>query len=182
MYNLLLNLGANGEVIDIHGRKASYYLTNPQELYIEGVGGTSNTRKSFRTSRFSRGRRISPISPKSSPSPPVTTVQTQPSRSSAGAIAKPPQYSLNSCTRAQIRIWIHEKDISKLEKIVWSGNGDKLLLETTNNPKVRRFLDNVPYLLHNIKLIHTAAIHNDVEGLKVVGILLMCVLLFPFDR
>lgn len=70
-------------------------------------------------------------------------------------------------TRAQIRIWIHEKDISKLEQIVWSGNGDKLLLETTNNPKVRRFLDNVPQLLHHIKLIHTAAIHNDVEGLKV---------------
>jgi ankyrin repeat protein len=71
-------------------------------------------------------------------------------------------------TRAQIRIWIHERDIAKLESIVWSGNGDKLLTETTNNSKVKKFLDNVPHLLTRIKSIHTAAIHNDVNSLKVL--------------
>jgi len=76
--------------------------------------------------------------------------------------------SASNITRAQIRIWIHERDISKLENIVWSGNGDKLLTETTNNSKVRRFLDNVPHLLSRIKSIHTAAIHNDVNSLKVL--------------
>ena len=54
-----------------------------------------------------------------------------------------------------------------MEKIVWSGNGDKLLLETTNNGKVRRFLDNVPHLLSRIKSIHTASINNDLDGMKV---------------
>lgn len=72
-----------------------------------------------------------------------------------------------SVSRAQIRIWIHEKDIPKLERIVWSGNGDKLLLETSNNGKVRRFLDNVPHLLARIKAVHAASINNDIEALKV---------------
>ncbi|CAG7786322.1 unnamed protein product [Allacma fusca] len=72
----------------------------------------------------------------------------------------------STITRAQIRIWIHERDVGKLEKIVWNGHGDKLLLETTNNAKVKKFLLNVPHLLSKIKSIHSAAINNDVETIK----------------
>jgi len=70
-------------------------------------------------------------------------------------------------TRAQIRIWIHERDIGRLEKIVWNGHGDKLLMETTKHGIVRRFLDAVPHLLARIKQVHIAAIQNDVDSLKV---------------
>lgn len=69
-------------------------------------------------------------------------------------------------SRAQIRIWIHEKDISKLEQIVWDGQGDKLLLETTNNSRVRRFLDNVPHLLGLIRGVHGASVGGDLARLK----------------
>lgn len=70
MYNLLINLGANSDLSDIHGNKPLYYVQHPEELDIEGPnpnagGGTGTTGAG--TGRLSRGkrRRISPISKES---------------------------------------------------------------------------------------------------------------------
>lgn len=48
---------------------------------------------------------------------------------------------------SNIRIWIHDKDIPKLTKVLWEGQGMRLRTETSNNPKVKRFLDSVPYVM-----------------------------------
>lgn len=48
---------------------------------------------------------------------------------------------------SSIRIWIHEKDIKKLTKVLWEGEGMRLCRETSNNKKVKSFLDAVPYVM-----------------------------------
>jgi hypothetical protein len=54
MYELLVSLKANPEIVDIHAHKAIYYMSHPEELDIEGPARS-----------ISRGkrRRKSPISP-----------------------------------------------------------------------------------------------------------------------
>ncbi|KAK9501605.1 hypothetical protein O3M35_012301 [Rhynocoris fuscipes] len=65
-----------------------------------------------------------------------------------------------------IRIWIHDKDLGRLQKVLWEGLGDRLKTETSTNPVVRRFLNAVPYIMGSIREIHSAAINNDLELLK----------------
>ncbi|XP_035701935.1 uncharacterized protein LOC110846646 isoform X2 [Folsomia candida] len=143
LYPLLLTLGASPDIPDLHGKKPPYYQAHPEDLDIESP--FNNQRSLSRNKTLSR--RISP---------------TTPNKYQSNAYIPPP----NSVTRAQIRIWIHERDIKKLEQIVWAGQGDKLLLETTNNSKVRRFLDNVPHLLGLNKDIHAACVAGDVGRVK----------------
>nr|CAD7430961.1 unnamed protein product [Timema monikensis] len=50
-------------------------------------------------------------------------------------------------TRANIRIWIHDRDLGRLQQMLWEGHGDKLRVETSNNPRVKRFLEAVPYIM-----------------------------------
>lgn len=52
-------------------------------------------------------------------------------------------------TRAHIRKWIHERDLGKLEKLMWAGHGERLLMETSASPRVRSFLESVPYVMVN---------------------------------
>ncbi|XP_065337942.1 uncharacterized protein LOC135938278 isoform X2 [Cloeon dipterum] len=66
-------------------------------------------------------------------------------------------------TRAHIRKWIHERDLSKLEKLLWAGHGDRLLPETSASPKVRSFLESVPYILTVIKEAHCAAVTDNLQ-------------------
>ncbi|XP_018046486.1 PREDICTED: uncharacterized protein LOC108685980 isoform X1 [Atta colombica] len=67
---------------------------------------------------------------------------------------------------SNIRIWIHNKDIGKLQHVLWEGQGFKLRCETSNNPRIRRFLEAVPFIMGTIKDIHATVINNDLEGLK----------------
>ena len=46
-----------------------------------------------------------------------------------------------------IRIWIHEKDLGCLERVVWEGQGQQLLGQTTGHNKIRRFLEATPKLM-----------------------------------
>jgi hypothetical protein len=48
---------------------------------------------------------------------------------------------------SNIRIWIHDKDIGKLTKVLLEGQGMRLRNETSNNPKVKKFLENVPHVM-----------------------------------
>jgi len=54
-------------------------------------------------------------------------------------------------TRANIRIWIHDRDLGRLQQMLWEGHGGKLRVETSNNPRVKRFLDAVPYIMVSYK-------------------------------
>ncbi|XP_050462783.1 uncharacterized protein LOC126857422 isoform X2 [Cataglyphis hispanica] len=67
---------------------------------------------------------------------------------------------------SNIRIWIHNKDIGKLQQILWEGHGSKLRCETSNNPRIRKFLEATPFIMATIKEIHTAVVNNDLEGFK----------------
>lgn len=59
------------------------------------------------------------------------------SNSSAGLVFK----------KSNVRIWIHQRDLGNLQKVVWEGHGSKLLVEHSNNPKIRRFLEAVPHIM-----------------------------------
>ncbi|KAL0105394.1 hypothetical protein PUN28_016801 [Cardiocondyla obscurior] len=67
---------------------------------------------------------------------------------------------------SNIRIWIHNRDIGKLQQVLWEGHGSKLRCETSNNPRIRKFLEAVPFIMGTIKDVHATIINNDLEGLK----------------
>ncbi|XP_074113687.1 uncharacterized protein LOC141536828 isoform X2 [Cotesia typhae] len=67
---------------------------------------------------------------------------------------------------SNIRIWIHNRDIKKLQQVLWEGHGSKLQCEISNNPRVKRFLEAVPYIMVTIKQIHQAVINNDLNTLQ----------------
>lgn len=48
---------------------------------------------------------------------------------------------------SNIRIWIHNRDIGKLQQMLWEGYGTKLRCETSNNPRIRKFLEAVPFIM-----------------------------------
>ncbi|XP_049308903.1 uncharacterized protein LOC105226272 isoform X11 [Bactrocera dorsalis] len=65
-----------------------------------------------------------------------------------------------------IRIWMHEKDIGKLTRILWAGQGSRLCQQASTNPRVKRFLAAVPYVMNSIKDVHQAVIDNNLETLQ----------------
>ncbi len=67
---------------------------------------------------------------------------------------------------SNIRIWIHDKDIEKLMKVVLEGHGQKLRNEVASTAKVKRFLTYVPHFMGMIKNIHAAVIENNMELLR----------------
>lgn len=50
-------------------------------------------------------------------------------------------------TNTSIRIWIHDRDLASLEKVLWEGEGYTLIKHTSGHPKIRKFLDAVPRLM-----------------------------------
>ena len=62
-----------------------------------------------------------------------------------------------------IRIWIHDQDLAKLEKVVWEGMGHLLVKHTSAHAKIRKFLDSIPQLMNDIKKVHSAAVKGDVQ-------------------
>jgi len=61
-----------------------------------------------------------------------------------------------------IRIWIHDKDLESLEKVLWEGEGYTLIKHTSGHAKVRKFLEAVPRLMNDVKELHFAAVTGDV--------------------
>lgn len=53
---------------------------------------------------------------------------------------------------SNIRIWIHNRDIKKLQQVLWEGHGSKLQCEISNNPRVRKFLEAVPFIMVKKKI------------------------------
>lgn len=60
-----------------------------------------------------------------------------------------------------IRIWIHDQDLAKLEKVVWEGMGHLLIKHTSAHNKIRKFLEAVPRLMNDIKTLHGAAVNGE---------------------
>lgn len=49
--------------------------------------------------------------------------------------------------KSNIRIWIHQRNLTNLQQVVWEGHGSKLLVEHSNNPKIKKFLEAVPHIM-----------------------------------
>ncbi|XP_073969110.1 uncharacterized protein isoform X5 [Rhodnius prolixus] len=86
-----------------------------------------------------------------------------PAPDSRGAARRQNSFQNMIVKPSTIRIWIHDKDLGRLQKVLWEGLGDRLRTETSANPLVRRFLNAVPYIMGSIKEIHSAAVNNDLE-------------------
>ena len=67
---------------------------------------------------------------------------------------------------SNIRIWLHQKELSKLTKVLWEGQGMRLRSETSHHPKMKKFLECVPHIMNSIKEVHVAVIDNDLDTLK----------------
>lgn len=74
---------------------------------------------------------------------------------------------------SNIRIWIHNRDIGKLQQVLWEGHGNKLRMETSNNPRVKRFLEAVPFimvcpifLLYRFPIPFSKIFLNDIKYLR----------------
>ncbi|XP_065081265.1 uncharacterized protein LOC135703850 [Ochlerotatus camptorhynchus] len=67
---------------------------------------------------------------------------------------------------SNIRIWLHQKQLAKLAKVIWAGQGMRLRTETSHHPKMKRFLECVPHVMGVIKDIHQAVVDNDLDTLK----------------
>lgn len=67
---------------------------------------------------------------------------------------------------SNIRIWIHQRDLGKLQRVLWDGHGAKLRTETCNHPRIKRFLEAVPHLMGVIRDVHSAAVNNDLEMMQ----------------
>ncbi|XP_034133880.1 serrate RNA effector molecule homolog [Drosophila guanche] len=65
-----------------------------------------------------------------------------------------------------IRIWMHEKDIGKLTRILWAGQGHRLCQQASNNGRVKRFLAAVPHVMNAIRDLHQAVIDNSLETVQ----------------
>lgn len=48
---------------------------------------------------------------------------------------------------SNIRIWLHQKHLAKLAKVIWAGQGMRLRTETSHHPKMKRFLECVPHVM-----------------------------------
>ncbi|XP_062546362.1 uncharacterized protein LOC134212475 isoform X4 [Armigeres subalbatus] len=67
---------------------------------------------------------------------------------------------------SNIRIWLHQKHLAKLAKVIWAGQGMRLRTETSHHPKMKRFLECVPHVMGVIKDVHQAVVDNDLDTLK----------------
>lgn len=62
---------------------------------------------------------------------------------------------------SNIRIWIHDKDVGKLAKVVWEGQGNRLRTEVSSNGKVKKFLEAVPFVMvRAVRMSCVETIHN----------------------
>ncbi|CAG9865308.1 unnamed protein product [Phyllotreta striolata] len=68
--------------------------------------------------------------------------------------------------KSNIRIWIHQRNMANLQQVVWEGHGGMLLVEHSNNPKIKRFLEVVPHVMGLVKEIHMDVQNDDLDKLK----------------
>ncbi|XP_076640102.1 uncharacterized protein LOC143351908 isoform X2 [Colletes latitarsis] len=67
---------------------------------------------------------------------------------------------------SNIRIWIHNRDLGRLQQVLWEGHGSKLRVETSNNPRVKKFLEAVPFIMGTVRDVHAATVHNHLDDLR----------------
>ncbi|XP_051164058.1 uncharacterized protein LOC127283319 isoform X3 [Leptopilina boulardi] len=146
VWDVLIEADCDASICDKKGNPAAYYLDHQSELELPETE-RMNSRKiaSHKERRRSRLKNNSDNHEQPLTEFPKNNLDFKPSN---------------------IRIWIHNKDIGKLQRVLWEGHGTKLRCETSNNPRVKKFLEAVPFIMGTIKEIHARTIKNDIEGFK----------------
>lgn len=62
--------------------------------------------------------------------------------------------------KSNIRIWIHQRNLTNLQQVVWEGHGAKLLVEHSNNQKIRKFLEAVPHIMVSLQWNHPGSVYH----------------------
>eukprot|EP00095_Tigriopus_kingsejongensis_P008483 maker-scaffold18_size714446-snap-gene-5.16 protein:Tk08483 transcript:maker-scaffold18_size714446-snap-gene-5.16-mRNA-1 annotation:"hypothetical protein X777_10637" len=172
LHSLLVNSGSDPNSEDNKGKIVQYYMEHKDEISIpdwnpkpilvpppspkksislkagagmERAAMSLKAKREDRESKEAVERKLS--SPEKKPHP------------------KPAAIEGMEINATNIRIWIHEKDIGNLERVVWEGFGHLLVGQTSSHAKIRKFLDVVPKLMNEIKDVHTAAVYGDINGI-----------------
>ncbi|EEB13740.1 ankyrin repeat-containing protein, putative [Pediculus humanus corporis] len=139
IWQILINAGANSRILDLKKRAPSYYMQQPNELVFPVMRGAFETSCKKKNNENNNNN---------------NNHNNHFDNDPTNLIIKP----------SSLRIWIHNKDFTKLQKVIWGGHGNKLLVETTNDPAMKKFLDGVPHVLNSIKNLHLSVIDDDFNG------------------
>ncbi|XP_054706765.1 poly [ADP-ribose] polymerase tankyrase-2-like [Uloborus diversus] len=136
-YNMLIALGANPLILDYRGKTAEYYLQFPEHLHLEQL--IKQSQRANANYIANNANRIKLASPKR-------------------------RLEINS---ANIKRWVREEDLEKLEGAVLEGYGDKVALQKSDNIKLQQYIsDQVPLLVKKIEAIHSAVSNDDLNELQ----------------
>ncbi|CAL1290936.1 unnamed protein product [Larinioides sclopetarius] len=79
----------------------------------------------------------------------------------------PPKLKRLEINSANIKRWVREEDLEKLEGAVLEGYGEKVALQRTDNAKLQQYIeDQVPKLVRKIEAIHIAVSNDDLTELQ----------------
>ncbi|CAN7997153.1 unnamed protein product, partial [Ixodes pacificus] len=182
MYNMLLLAGSPTTIVDSKGKTAEYYLQYPDKLNMEQIikrnqlanatylGNTISRLKtlapSFQSKRFTQGSEEAGDDKTAAIASQAEALKKVMMRSKP--ILPPVILPRLEVTSANIRKWIDEHDLKKLEGAVFEGYGERLARETsTGHQEVEQYLrKDVPRMLERIQAIHRAVADDDVPGLE----------------
>ncbi|XP_035230763.1 LOW QUALITY PROTEIN: uncharacterized protein LOC118202692, partial [Stegodyphus dumicola] len=79
----------------------------------------------------------------------------------------PPKLKRLEINSANIKRWIREEDLEKLEGAVLEGYGEKVASQKSDNAKLQEYInDQVPLLVKKIEAIHSAISNDDLNELQ----------------
>ncbi|KAG0443446.1 hypothetical protein HPB47_014908, partial [Ixodes persulcatus] len=195
MYNMLLLAGSPTTIVDSKGKTAEYYLQYPDKLNMEQIikrnqlanatylGNTISRLKtlapSFQKNPLGRKKRMLItvqgnniinliLKKKKRTKKQVYAEALKKVMMRSKPILPPVILPRLEVTSANIRKWIDEHDLKKLEGAVFEGYGERLARETsTGHQEVEQYLrKDVPRMLERIQAIHRAVADDDVSGLE----------------
>ncbi|GIY37786.1 uncharacterized protein CEXT_604031 [Caerostris extrusa] len=191
MYNMLIAFSANPLVLDYKGKTAEYYLQFPEHLHLEQL--MKQSQRANANYMANHANRIKAIASPKRKSPYPTraalsldmngNVRPQNGEVSDSAEDSEPQKNghvsfkmpkktlfrsqpteINS---ANIKRWVREEDMEKLEGAVLEGYGEKVALQKSDNIKLQKYInDQVPMLVRKIEAIHIAVSNDDLTELQ----------------
>ncbi|XP_015905859.2 uncharacterized protein [Parasteatoda tepidariorum] len=194
IYNLLVALSANPLALDYRGKTAEYYLQFPEHLHLEQmIKQSQRTNANYMANNASRLKAASPK--RKSPYPARASVALDVNgninsindetkeinnveKSTAFKMPKkalfrsqpllpPPKLKRLEINSANIKRWVREEDLEKLEDAVLEGFGEKVALQKSESEKLQKYInDQVPLLVRKIEAIHIAVTNDDITELQ----------------
>ncbi|GFQ67824.1 tankyrase-1 [Trichonephila clavata] len=170
IYNLLIAFSANPLVLDYKGKTAEYYLQFPEHLHLEQL--LKQSQRANANYMANHANRIKAVaSPKrKSPYPTRAALALDFNgniRPTNGDVTNFSLFLGLEINSANIKRWVREEDLEKLEGAVLEGYGEKVALQKSDNAKLQKYIsDQVPLLVRKIEAIHIAVSNDDLTELQ----------------